>query len=75
DPGYHLNLGQDDTPPYQSSVDPEDLLKGYNEIRAYAFSPVPIDPERKQTTFSQSYIFLLKDFNFRVNLPLVIKNQ
>ena len=75
DPGYHLNLGQDDTPPYQSSVGPEDLLKGYNEIRAFAFSPVPIDPERKQTTSSQPYIFLLKEFNFRVNLPLVSKNH
>jgi hypothetical protein len=74
-PGYHLDLGQDDDPPYQDYVDPIDLEKGYNEIRAYAYSPVPTDPDRKQTTSSQPYIFLLKEFNQRIYLPLINKNN
>ena len=72
--GDWVTIGEDLTPPYQETIDPKELEFGWNEIRAFAFGPVPTLPGEIQTFSPHPYIFIIKDFGDKfVFLPLVLK--
>jgi hypothetical protein len=72
--GDGVIIGDDLTEPYQELLDPADLTFGWNEIRAFAFSPVPTLPGEIQTYSTYPYIFIYKEIgDYQINLPLLSK--
>jgi hypothetical protein len=67
-------IGEDLTEPYQETIDPAELAFGWNEIRAFAFGPVPTLPGWIQTFSPHPLIFIYKDFGDNIIfLPMVYK--
>jgi hypothetical protein len=69
-----VTIGEDLTEPYQESLCPDELESGWNEIRAFAFGPVPTLPDEIQTFSTHPWIFINKEIgDFRMNIPLLRK--
>jgi len=72
--GDWVTIGEDLTAPYQETIDPAELEFGWNEIRAFAFGPVPTLPGWIQTFSPHPLIFIYKDFGDNIiYLPMVYK--
>jgi hypothetical protein len=70
-----ITIGEDITPPYQEILDPTELDIGWNEIRAFAFGPVPSIPGEIQTFSSHPWIFILRELKYQIFLPSISKAQ
>lgn len=67
-----VTIGEDLTPPYQETIVPLELEFGWNEIRAFAFGPVP-PPGGIQTYSKHPYILIRKDFGGELRFLPVIR--
>ena len=72
--GDWVTIGEDITAPYQETIDPKELQFGWNEIRCFAFGPVPTLPGEIQTYSPHPLIFIYKDLEDNIiYLPMVYK--